>query len=91
MTEELAAFKAYVAAIDNGQPDTVIAAQLGEAKSLLAHAALSLPCVRQVGDRNRLLGETLKAINKTSIAKGISILKDLGLWKPDRPITDRRY
>jgi citrate synthase len=86
---ELEAFKSYVSNISGDE--RTIAAQLGEAKSLLAYAALSLPCVREAGNKNKILDETLRAINKVSVAKGISILKDLGLWNPARPITDRRF
>ncbi len=63
--------------------------QLGHAKALHAEACLSLPCVRKGAARNQLLTETLKASSKVSLARGVSILKDLGLWS-GRKMEDRR-
>ena len=89
MTPEIDRFKSYVAQLGINTDEATCAAQLGQAKALWAEAATSLPCVRKVTERNKLLTETLKANSKVSLAKGISILKDLGLWS-GKKMEDRR-
>lgn len=48
MTDELLAFKSFVAAISPDWPEEIIAEALGEAKAYWAEAALSLNCVRVI-------------------------------------------
>lgn len=89
MTPEIARFKTFVAQLGINTDEATCAAQLGEAKALWAEAATSLPCVRKVSERNKLLAETIKATSAVSLARGVTILKDLGLWS-GKKMEDRR-